>query len=178
MKVRCYSSQRIRCRKLTRTLRLAIYSKLSVYEQSLYDSVTRAPQINTEFSIASPFSLIRAPSCPKAIVPSVFQLLSVLESSRMRRTSQRSSMVYAESAASHTVALQWRFMLAMLIIFRGLHLKELCVTHIQCVLYACVCVYMYIYKVVQIWPGQTVTCLHTNRPGHIWTTLYISYLWH
>jgi hypothetical protein len=29
-----------------------------------------------------------------------------------------------------------------------------------------------IYKVVQIWPGQTVTCLHTNRPGHIWTTLY------
>ena len=30
----------------------------------------------------------------------------------------------------------------------------------------------YSYKVVQIWPGQTVTCLHTNRPGHIWTTLY------
>ena len=29
-----------------------------------------------------------------------------------------------------------------------------------------------LYKVVQIWPGQTVTCLHTNRPGHIWTTLY------
>ena len=29
------------------------------------------------------------------------------------------------------------------------------------------------YKVFQIWPGQTVTCLHTNRPGHIWTTLYI-----
>jgi hypothetical protein len=29
------------------------------------------------------------------------------------------------------------------------------------------------YKVVQIWPGQTVTCLHTNSPGHIWTTLYI-----
>jgi hypothetical protein len=28
------------------------------------------------------------------------------------------------------------------------------------------------YKVVQIWPGQSVTCLHTNRPGHIWTTLY------
>jgi hypothetical protein len=28
------------------------------------------------------------------------------------------------------------------------------------------------YKVVQIWPGQTVTCLHTNSPGHIWTTLY------
>ena len=26
-------------------------------------------------------------------------------------------------------------------------------------------------KVVQIWPGQTVTCLHTNDPGHIWTTL-------
>ena len=25
---------------------------------------------------------------------------------------------------------------------------------------------------VQIWPGQTVTCLHTNSPGHIWTTLY------
>ena len=29
------------------------------------------------------------------------------------------------------------------------------------------------YKVVQIWPGQTVTCLRTNRPGHIWTTLYV-----
>jgi hypothetical protein len=29
------------------------------------------------------------------------------------------------------------------------------------------------YKVVQIWPGQTVTCLHTYSPGHIWTTLYI-----
>jgi hypothetical protein len=28
------------------------------------------------------------------------------------------------------------------------------------------------FKVVQIWPGQTVTCLHTNRSGHIWTTLY------
>ena len=26
---------------------------------------------------------------------------------------------------------------------------------------------------VQIWPGQTVTCLHTISPGHIWTTLYI-----
>jgi hypothetical protein len=31
-----------------------------------------------------------------------------------------------------------------------------------------------IYKVVYIWPGQTVTCLHTISPGHIWTTLYIS----
>jgi hypothetical protein len=29
------------------------------------------------------------------------------------------------------------------------------------------------YKVVQIWPGQTVTSLHTISPGHIWTTLYI-----
>jgi hypothetical protein len=29
------------------------------------------------------------------------------------------------------------------------------------------------YKVVHIWPGQTVTCLHTNSPGHIWTTLYM-----
>jgi hypothetical protein len=29
------------------------------------------------------------------------------------------------------------------------------------------------YKVVQVWPGQTVTCLHTNSPGHIWTTLYM-----
>jgi hypothetical protein len=28
------------------------------------------------------------------------------------------------------------------------------------------------YKVVQIWPGQTVTSLHTISPGHIWTTLY------
>jgi hypothetical protein len=32
------------------------------------------------------------------------------------------------------------------------------------------------YKVVEIWPGQTVTCLHTNSPGHIWTTLYIFFL--
>jgi hypothetical protein len=32
------------------------------------------------------------------------------------------------------------------------------------------------YKVVQIWPGQTVTCLHTNSPGHIWTTLYFPLL--
>ena len=31
---------------------------------------------------------------------------------------------------------------------------------------------LFVYKVVQIWPGQTVTCLHTNSPGHIWTTLY------
>jgi hypothetical protein len=29
------------------------------------------------------------------------------------------------------------------------------------------------YKVAQIWPGQIVTCLHTNSPGHIWTILYI-----
>ena len=36
-----------------------------------------------------------------------------------------------------------------------------------------VCMYVCMYKVVQIWPGQTVTCLHTNRPGHIWTTLYV-----
>jgi hypothetical protein len=28
-----------------------------------------------------------------------------------------------------------------------------------------------LYKVVQIWPGQTVTCLHTISPGRIWTTL-------
>ena len=28
------------------------------------------------------------------------------------------------------------------------------------------------YKVVQIWPGQTVTSLRTISPGHIWTTLY------
>jgi hypothetical protein len=37
------------------------------------------------------------------------------------------------------------------------------------------------YKGVQIWPGQTVTCLHTNRPGHIWTSLYmihIQFLFH
>jgi hypothetical protein len=33
------------------------------------------------------------------------------------------------------------------------------------------CIY---YKVVQIWPGQIVTCLHTNSPGHIWTTLYFN----
>jgi hypothetical protein len=32
--------------------------------------------------------------------------------------------------------------------------------------------FLELYKVVQIWPGQTVTCLHTNIPGHIWTSLY------
>jgi hypothetical protein len=32
--------------------------------------------------------------------------------------------------------------------------------------------FIFVYKVVKIWPGQTVTCLHTNSPGHIWTTLY------
>jgi hypothetical protein len=32
------------------------------------------------------------------------------------------------------------------------------------------------YKVVQIWPGQTVTCLHTNSPGHIWAILYLKNL--
>jgi hypothetical protein len=30
------------------------------------------------------------------------------------------------------------------------------------------------YKVVQIWPGQTVTYLHPNSPSRTWTTLYIS----
>ena len=41
--------------------------------------------------------------------------------------------------------------------------------------FLCLCGWMRapMYKVVQIWPGQTVTCLHTNRPGHIWTTLYV-----
>jgi hypothetical protein len=29
------------------------------------------------------------------------------------------------------------------------------------------------YKVVQIWSGQTVTSLHTISPGHVWTTLYL-----
>jgi hypothetical protein len=33
--------------------------------------------------------------------------------------------------------------------------------------------YIFMYKVVKIWPEQTVTCLHTNSPSHIWTTLYI-----
>jgi hypothetical protein len=37
---------------------------------------------------------------------------------------------------------------------------------------------IYYYKVVQIWPGQTVTCLHKNSPGHIWTTLYMEALEH
>jgi hypothetical protein len=32
---------------------------------------------------------------------------------------------------------------------------------------------LFMYKVVQIWPGQTVTCLHTISSGHIWTTLYV-----
>jgi hypothetical protein len=34
------------------------------------------------------------------------------------------------------------------------------------------------YKVAEIWPGQTVTCLHTNSPGHILTTFYILYFSH
>ena len=40
-------------------------------------------------------------------------------------------------------------------------------------LFPCVATSHAKYKVVQIWPGQTVTCLHTNSPGHIWTTLYL-----
>jgi hypothetical protein len=28
-----------------------------------------------------------------------------------------------------------------------------------------------LYKVVQIWPGLITSSLHTNSPGHIWTTL-------
>ena len=32
-----------------------------------------------------------------------------------------------------------------------------------------------IYKVVQIWPGRSLTCLHTYSPGHIWTTLYTQF---
>jgi hypothetical protein len=48
-------------------------------------------------------------------------------------------------------------------------------TYIYVYTYICIYSYMcvYIYKVVQIWLRQTVTCLHTNSPGHIWTTLYI-----
>ena len=33
---------------------------------------------------------------------------------------------------------------------------------------------LYIYKVVQIWPGLIVCKQVTIYPGHIWTTLYIS----
>jgi hypothetical protein len=33
---------------------------------------------------------------------------------------------------------------------------------------------LYIYKVVQIWPGLIVCKLVTVCPGHIWTTLYTS----
>ena len=35
------------------------------------------------------------------------------------------------------------------------------------------CGILYNYKVVQIWPGLIVYSLHTNDPGHIWTTLYM-----
>jgi hypothetical protein len=31
------------------------------------------------------------------------------------------------------------------------------------------------YKVVQIWPGRFVCKQVTVYPGHIWTTLYVSY---
>jgi hypothetical protein len=34
---------------------------------------------------------------------------------------------------------------------------------------------IFVYRVVQIWQGQTVTCLHTISPGHIWTTLYVGF---
>jgi hypothetical protein len=55
--------------------------------------------------------------------------------------------------------------------------------YISCFFSICVQVYwplpagtnptaVHIYKVVQIWPGHTVTCSQTNRPGHICTTLY------
>jgi hypothetical protein len=37
--------------------------------------------------------------------------------------------------------------------------------------------YLCLYKMVQIWPGQTVTSLHTNSRGHIWTTLYFQFNW-
>jgi hypothetical protein len=43
-----------------------------------------------------------------------------------------------------------------------LHIWIICVLPVKSVM----------YKVVQIRPGQTVTCLHTNNPSHIWTTLY------
>jgi uncharacterized membrane protein len=43
-------------------------------------------------------------------------------------------------------------------------------SHLSC----CCCSDILTYKVVQIWPGQTVTCSHTISPGHIWTTLYIT----
>jgi len=33
--------------------------------------------------------------------------------------------------------------------------------------------FLHISKVVQIWPGLMSPDLHTNSPGHIWTTLYI-----
>jgi hypothetical protein len=39
------------------------------------------------------------------------------------------------------------------------------------------CYSLMCYKVVQIWLGQTVTCLHTNSPGHISTTLYNPSWW-
>jgi hypothetical protein len=58
-----------------------------------------------------------------------------------------------------------------------------CIAYTQSTTYQMrlICMYMYIcmrecmciYKVVQIWPGQTVTCLHTISPGHIWTTLHV-----
>jgi hypothetical protein len=53
----------------------------------------------------------------------------------------------------------WRYMIHNLHMVWGLIHKQIIESH-------------HMYKVVQILPGQTVTCLHTNRPGHIWTTLY------
>jgi hypothetical protein len=56
------------------------------------------------------------------------------------------------------------------------HEKGISITYSECLCSlnypACKALAPY-YKVVQIWPGQTVTCLHTSSPGHIWTTLYI-----
>jgi hypothetical protein len=44
--------------------------------------------------------------------------------------------------------------------------------YIKC-FFLCNRIVFLLYKVVQIWPEQIVTCLHTVSPGRIWTTLYL-----
>jgi hypothetical protein len=63
-----------------------------------------------------------------------------------------------------------RYLVTVLLLKSSLYVHPVSLKVLFTLLYFTV---MAMYKVVQIWPGQTVTCLHTNSPGHIWTTLYI-----
>jgi hypothetical protein len=79
------------------------------------------------------------------------------------------------SCILHFVLLSWHLIWQGIITTSGF---QQCV-YGNCASFLLHCVFCFIleegrkykYKVVQIWPGQTVTCLHTNSPSHIWTTL-------